>query len=82
MMTYWIIYCIIWDKWIKSALLLTKNLIAILPVIKKIKTKIKAYGDEATNLHDKQIPKASSNYTCLAVMNIYSALKKHGNYNL
>ena len=51
-------------------------MIAILPVIKKIKTKIKAYGDEATNLHDKQIPKASSNYTCLAVMNVYSALKK------
>ena len=52
------------------------------PACKKIKTKIKAYGDEATNLHDKQIPKASSNYTCLAVMNVYSALKKHGNYNL
>ena len=49
---------------------------------KKLKTKIKAYGDEATNLHNKQISKASSNYTCLAVMNVYSALKKHGNYDL
>ena len=39
-------------------------------------TKIKSYGDEATDFHDKEIPKLRSNYTCLAVILIDFVLKK------
>ena len=35
---------------------------------KFLKTKIKYYGDEATDFHDKEIPKVGCNYTCLAVI--------------
>ena len=35
-----------------------------------MKIKIKPYGDEATNFHNKKFPKASSDCTCLAVMMI------------
>ena len=45
-----------------------------------MKTKIKSYGDEVTNFHDKQIPKADSNHTCLAVISLDSPLNKDGNY--
>ena len=41
-----------------------------------MKTKVKSYGDEATDFHDKEIPKAGSNHTCLAVIMIDSVLKK------
>ena len=34
----------------------------------------------ATYFHDKEIPKASSDYTCLAVITIDSALKRDDNY--
>ena len=51
---------------IKSALILKKNLIANL--INKTKTKF--YCDEATDLHSKKMPKAGSDYTCLAVINV------------
>ena len=47
-----------------------------------MKTKIKSYGDKATDFHDKEIPKASSDYTCLAVINVDSTLKKDENYYL
>ena len=48
-----------------------------------MKTKIKSYGDEATAFHDKEIPKAGSNHTCLAVITIDSTLKKEEhNYSL
>ena len=58
---------------IKSALILKKNLIAnVFP----IKTKILSYGNKAADFHDKEIPKAGSDYTCLAVINIDSVLKK------
>ena len=51
------------------------------PVYNKfLKTKIKFYGDEATDFHDKKIPKVDSNLTCLAVMSLDSALSKGGNY--
>ena len=43
---------------------------------KFLKTKIKSYGDETTNFLDKEIPKAGSNCTCLAVFMVDSALKK------
>ena len=44
---------------------------------KVLKTKIKSYGDEATGFHDEEMPKVGSNNTCLAVINVYSAIKKH-----
>ena len=47
-----------------------------------MKTKIKSYSDKATDFHDKEIPKASSDYTCLAVINVDSTLKKDENYYL
>ena len=57
--------CIFWLKmisywknvivfWINSELILKNNFIANSPPIKKfLKTKIKSYGDEATDFHDK-----------------------------
>ena len=51
-------------------------------VITKNFCKIKSYGDEAIDFHDKQIPKMDSNYTCLVVINLDSALKKYENYYL
>ena len=48
------------------------------PVYNQIffKTKIKSYGDDATDFYDKEIPKVNSNHTCLAVISLDSALKK------
>ena len=46
---------------------------------KKLKTKIKFYGDEAADFHDKEMPKTGSDYTCLAAITLYSALKKNEN---
>ena len=42
--------------------------------------KIKSDDDEATDFHDKELPKAGSNYTCLAVVNVDSVIKKDENY--
>ena len=39
-------------------------------------TKIKSYGDEVTDFYDKEIPRVDSNYACLAVISLDSALKK------
>ena len=52
------------------------------PVYNKnfLKTKIKSHGDEVTNFYDKEIPKADSNHTCLAVISLDSDLNKYGNY--
>ena len=52
------------------------------PVYNKffLKTKIKSYCDGATDFHDKELSKADSNYTCLAVITIDSALKKDEKY--
>ena len=47
---------------------------------KKLKTKIKSHGDEVTDFYDKEILKVDSNHTCLAVVNLDSALKKDKNY--
>ena len=41
--------------------------------------KIKSYNDEVTDFYDKEIPKVSSDHTCLAVISLDSALKKNGN---
>ena len=42
----------------------------------------KSYGDETTDFHNKEMPKADSDYTCLAVISVDSALKKDENYYL
>ena len=54
------------------------------PVYNKriLKTKIKSFGDEAPDFHDKYISKAGYDYTCLAVITNESALKKDKNYYL
>ena len=43
-------------------------------------TKIKSYGDEATDFQYKEIPKVDTNHTWLAVISLDSALKKDENY--
>ena len=54
------------------------------PVYNKnyLKTKIKSHGDEVTDFYDKKVSKLDSNHTCLAVINLDSALKKDDNYYL
>ena len=47
---------------------------------KFLKTKIKSYGNEATDFHDKEIPKVDSNHTCLPIISLDSALNKDENY--
>ena len=47
-----------------------------------MKTKTKSHGDEFTGFCDKQIPKADSNHTFLAVISLDYALKKDNNYYL
>ena len=42
---------------------------------KFLKTKTKSYGDEATDFHDKEVPKVNSIYTYLAVIPLDSTLK-------
>ena len=48
------------------------------PVCNKnyLKTKIKSHGDQVTDFYDKKISKLGSNHTCLAVISLYSVLKK------
>ena len=43
---------------------------------KLLKTKVKSHGNKVTDFYDKEIPKADSNHTCLAVISLDSALKK------
>ena len=52
------------------------------PVYNKrfLKTNIKSHGDEVKDFYDKEIPKADSNRTCLAVICLDSALNKDENY--
>ena len=47
-----------------------------------MKTKIKSYSDEAKDFRDKEISKAVSDYTCLAVIIVNSALEKDESYYL
>ena len=49
---------------------------------KVLKTKIKSQGDEATDVHDEEIPKAGSDCICAAVITIDSALKRDENHYL
>ena len=52
------------------------------PVYNKnnLKPKIKSHGDEVTDFYNRNIPKLDSNHTCLAVINLDSALKKNDSY--
>ena len=59
---------------INSALKLRKKLIANL-LTTTLKTKIKSYVDE--DFRDKEMLNVGSDYTCLVVINIDSALKKN-----
>ena len=43
---------------------------------KFLRTKIKSYKDEATDFHNKEMPKVDSNHACLAVITIDSVFKK------
>ena len=45
-----------------------------------MKIEIKSHGDEVTDIYDMKIPKVDSNYTCLAVISLHSALKKDISY--
>ena len=45
-----------------------------------LKTKIKSHGDEVTDFFDKKVPKIDSRHTSLAVISLYSALKKDDSY--
>ena len=45
-----------------------------------MRTTIKSYGDEATDFHDKEIPKVGSYRTYLEVINLDSSIKKDENY--
>ena len=52
------------------------------PVYNKniLKTKVKSHGDEVTGFCDKEIPNVDSNNTCLAVIDLDSALEKDVNF--
>ena len=66
---------------IRSALTSKKNFTVSLSIIKVFwKTKIKSHGDDVTDFYDKKIPKLDSNHTRLAVISLYSALKKDDNF--
>ena len=71
-------YNTIWDKFSANI----KKEFDSEPVYNKklLKTKIKSYSDEATDFHNKEIPKAGADCTCLAVITIDSALQKDENY--
>ena len=64
---------------IKSVLILKKC--DCEPVYNKtlLKTKIVSCSNEATDFHDKEIPKTGFAYTCLAVTNVDRAVKKDEN---
>ena len=49
--------------------------------IKNFETKIKSYGGEAADFHDKEISKVDSNHIYLAVISLDFALSKDWNYS-
>ena len=61
---------------IKSALISKKEFYSN-PVYNKnfLKIKIKSRGDEVGDFHNKEISKMNSDHTCLALINVDSALK-------
>ena len=64
----------IWDKFGTNI----KETFHSKPVYNKIflKTTIKSYGDKVIDFHDKEMPKAGSNHTCLETITIDSVYKK------
>ena len=44
--------------------------------VKNFETKIKSYGEEAADFHDKEISKVDSNHIYLAVISLDFALSK------
>ena len=60
----------------------TKKEFGSKPVYNKefLRTKINVHNDEVADFYDKEMPNVDSNYTCLAVINLYSTLKKDDNY--
>ena len=44
-----------------------------LPITKKLKMKMKLYGNKVTDFYDKETPKMDCNHPCLAVINSNSA---------
>ena len=55
-------------------------MIANVSIKKNLKTKINFFRDEVTDFHDKEVLKADSNHTSLAVASLDSAFKKDENY--
>ena len=68
---------IIWDKVSAD---IKKQFDSELVYKNNLKTKIKSHGDEVIEFYDKKIPKLDSNHTCLAVINLDSAIKEDDNY--
>ena len=52
------------------------------PVYNKtfLKSKVTFYGDEATDFHDKKVPKVDSSYTCLTVISLDSNFGAYEKY--
>ena len=71
-------YNTIWDKFRAEI----KKEFDSEPVYNKnfLKAKVKSYGDDVKDFYDKEIPKVDSNYTCLEVIRLDSALKNDENY--
>ena len=65
-------YSTIWDKVSADV---KKEFDKNLSTIKNfLETKIKSHGDEVTDFYDKEIPKAESNQTFVAVISLECAL--------
>ena len=67
----------------KSVTVIKRNFIAN-PYIKKnfLKTKIRCFGDDATDFHIRKMHEAGSNHICFLVISIDSVPKKDENYYL
>ena len=69
------------DIWNKVSNRMKKELDSELLCNKEfLKTKVKFYGDEATDLHNKEMSILGSYYTSLAVVSIDFTFKKDENY--
>ena len=69
--------------WNRACNIIKKELDCELICNKKfLKTKIRSYSNEATDFHDKEVPKVGPNYTCLEVISLDFVLKKDENYYL
>ena len=77
-MTYWTSITLFE---IKSALILKKDFDSKFVYNNFfLKTKINSCLDKTTDFHGKEVSKVGSNYNCLAVISLDSALKEEGIY--